>query len=402
MSHPENHESDPANPVELELGVSFAPSMSRLDPLEWNALACGAPPFMRWEWLNLLETSGAVSRETGWMPAHCVVRAAERMVAAAPLYVKGHGHGEFVYDQLWADVAERLGLQYYPKLLAVNPFTPVAGYRFLTAAGFSGRGMAGAVLEGMERLMQANELSGLHVLFAQDEFADDLESYGLIAWEHQGFLWENRGYRTFEDFLGEFRAGQRRNIRRERRLLRESGVRVEVVGGEDAPDSWFELMHHYYADTCGKFGEWGCKFLPLSFFQGLSDVFREHLAFAAAFEEGREEPVGLSLLVHGQGELYGRYSGAAREIPFLHFELCYYAPIEWAIGRGMRRFDPGMGGEHKPRRGFSSHATRSLHRFAEPALARVFQRHIPEINALTREHIQELSDQGAFKKGGRS
>ncbi|KAF0233247.1 MAG: hypothetical protein FD177_1878 [Desulfovibrionaceae bacterium] len=389
------------NQADLALTVSFAPSMGHLDRQEWNRLAAGAPPFMRWEWLNLLESCGAVSTEAGWMPAHCVLRVCDKLVAAAPLYVKGHGQGEFVYDQLWADVAQRLDLPYYPKLVAVSPFTPVAGYRFLTAPGFSQRGMAGAVLEGMDHLVEANEFSGLHVLFAQDEFADDLESYGLTAWEHQGFIWENQGYRFFEDFLEVFRTGQRKNIRRERRALRESGVRVEIVDGEDAPDFWFELMHHYYADTCSKFGEWGCKYLPLSFFQGLADVFREHVAFAAGFLEGREEPVGLSLLIHGEGELYGRYSGAALEIPFLHFELCYYAPIAWAIERGILSFDPGMGGEHKPRRGFNSRVTRSLHRFAHPLMAHVFERHIPEINALTREHVQELQDLCAFRRGGR-
>ncbi|MFP5220738.1 MAG: GNAT family N-acetyltransferase [Acidobacteriota bacterium] len=393
MSHP--HQAD------LALAVSFAPSMGSLDPKEWNRLAAGAPPFLRWEWLNLLETCGAVSTEAGWMPAHCSLRVSDRLVAAAPLYVKGHGQGEFVYDQLWADVAQRLNLPYYPKLVAVSPFTPVAAYRFLTAPGFSRHGMAGAVLEGMERLIDANELSGLHVLFAQDDFADDLESLGLTAWEHQGFIWENRGYGSFEDFLEVFRTGQRKNIRRERRALRESGVRVEVVEGVDAPDSWFELMHHYYAGTCSKFGEWGCKYLPLSFFQGLADVLRGNVAFAAGFMDGRDEPVGLSMLVHGDGELYGRYSGAALDIPFLHFELCYYAPIAWAIERGLHRFDPGMGGEHKPRRGFTSRVTRSLHRFSHPVMAHVFHRHIPEINALTREHVQELQDLCAFKREGR-
>ena len=390
--------SQPAN----ALTISFIASIGHVEREEWNALAEGASPFLRWEWLNLLETSGAVRPATGWLPSHCLVRSGGELLAAAPLYLKGHGQGEFVYDQLWADVASRLGLPYYPKLVALSPYTPAAGYRFLCLPGLSPRTLYKAMLEAMDRLMRANDLSGLHVLFADDSFADELGNLDFLVWEHQGFLWENQGYGGFEDFLAEFKTGQRKNIRRERERLREAGVRVEVVEGAHAPDSWFSLMYHYYEDTNDKFGEWGCKYLPREFFEGLAQSFKEHLAFSAAFLPGREEPVGLALLAHGGNRLYGRYWGAAEDIPFLHFELCYYAPIEWAIARGLEFFDPGMGGEHKPRRGFRSRATRSLHRFRDPILTQIFARNIPKINALTREHIEELESLSAFKRTSRS
>jgi hypothetical protein len=377
--------------------ISFMPSMSHLDPEEWNALAEDAPPFMRWEWLNLLEVSGAVHPETGWLPSHCVVFEGDRLIAAAPLYVKMHGLGEFVYDQLWSEAARSLGLPYYPKLTAANPFTPAAGYRFLSAGDIPRQAVNRVMLEAMDQLCRARGLSGLHVLFAEDFFADELENLGLTAWEHQGFLWTNQGYGDFKDFLARFRTSQRKSIRRERERLLEAGVRVTVVAGQDAPDSWFALMHHYYEDTNDKFGEWGCKFLPLGFFEGLAGPLRESLAFSAAFLPGEEDPVGLALLVHGGDTLYGRYWGAAREIPFLHFELCYYAPIEWAIAQGVRFFDPGMGGEHKPRRGFDSRATRSMHRFYDPLMEHVFNRNVPKINEVIREHIKDLQDMSAFK-----
>lgn len=379
--------------------VSFHSSLAQVDQGQWNALAEGQPPFMRWEWLNLLETSGAVCPQTGWMPAHCAVHDEDRLIGAVPLYIKGHGYGEFVYDQLWAAAAHHMGLPYYPKLVAVSPFSPVAGYSFLTAPGYSRPSLAQAALAGMERVMEANRLSSLHVLFAGQDFASELEELGMAGWLHQGFLWENRGYGNFADFLADFRTGQRKNIRRERERLRDAGVSVAMVEGRDAPEAWFSLMHHYYTDTCGKFGEWGCKYLPLSFFQGLADCFREHLAFAAAFEKTGETPVGLALFAHGAGGLYGRYWGAAKDIPFLHFELCYYAAIEWAIARSLRFFDPGMGGEHKPRRGFASRGTRSLHRFRDPALAQVFERNIGQVNGLTAEHIRELQALSSFLPG---
>lgn len=382
--------------------LSFVSSMAAIGREEWNALVGSGCPFLRWEWLSLLEDSGAVRPETGWLPAHCTARAEGGLVAAAPLYIKGHGRGEFVYDQMWAEVASRLSRPYYPKLVAASPFTPVAGYRFLTRPGIFRPAMARTMLQAMDHLAEANGLSGIHVLFAEDSFADELEDLGFTAWEHQGFVWRNKGYRHFEDFLGEFRTGQRKNIRRERERLREAGIRVEIVDGPDVPDSWFSLMYRYYEDTNDKFGEWGCKFLPLAFFEGLADRFRNRLAFSAAFLPGGTDPVGLAFLVHDGGRLYGRYWGADQDIAFLHFELCYYAPIEWAISRGLELFDPGMGGEHKPRRGFASKVNRSLHRFRDPIMAAVFARNIPQVNTLTREYIEDLESLSAFKRPPRS
>jgi len=384
------------------LGIFFAPSMRSFDRHEWNLLAQSATPFMRWEWLDLLETTGAVRPETGWLPAHCGVRSGTVLAGAAPLYLKGHGQAEFIYDQIWADAAARMDLPYYPKLVAATPFTPVAGYEFLALPGLPRQALSRTMLEAMGRLSDAHELSGLHVLFPGNPFADLLEDQGLMAWEHQGFIWENPGYRDFSDFLDVFRTGQRKNIRRERERLRESGIEVSVVPGTQAPDAWFSRMHAFYEDTNDKFGEWGCKYLPLEFFEGLADCFRDHVAFSAAFRAGNPDPVGLALLIHGNGALYGRYWGAAEEIPFLHFELCYYTPMEWAIREGMSSFDPGMGGEHKPRRGFTSRTNRSLHRFSDPRMNAIFAANIHKINALTRDYIESLDAFSAFKRTPRS
>ncbi|GFK93656.1 hypothetical protein NNJEOMEG_01490 [Fundidesulfovibrio magnetotacticus] len=381
------------------LTASFRRSMRDFDPLLWNALTQDAPPFMRHEWLDLLERSGAVSLQNGWMPLHCAVSAGDALVAAAPLYLKGHGLGEFVYDQLWAGLAARVNQPYYPKLLAASPFTPVAGYRFLSLPGMERNGLIRGMLGAMERLARENGFTGVHALFLDDAFADVLEAQGLPLWEHQGFLWENENYRDFQDFLERFRAGQRKNIRRERQRLLDSGVRVEIVPAGQAPAPWFRLMHRYYDATNDKFGEFGCKYLPQAFFDGLADpALHDFLVFSAAFLPGDPEPVGLALLAHGGGGLYGRYWGAREEVPFLHFELCYYAPIEWAIERGLAFFDPGMGGEHKPRRGFASRITRSAHRFLDPVMAGLFEVNIAQVNRLTREYADDLASMARFKE----
>ncbi len=371
--------------------VSFHTSMSDVDAAGWDALARGAPLFLRREWLRLLETSGSVGPRTGWLPLHCAVSRDGRMVGAAPLYAKSHGHAEFVYDQLWADLARRLERPYYPKLVAASPFTPAACYRFLTDPDLPSRALNRLMLRSMDQLASQNGLSGLHVLFAQDAFAGELEKLGLHAWEHQSFFWRNEGYADFEDFLRRFGANQRRNIRRERARLRDQGVRVRVLDARDCPDAWFALMYEYYADTNDKFGEWGCKFLTREFFQGLARSLRDDILFAVAFQGNERHPMAMAMLVRHNETLYGRYWGCLEEVPFLHFELCYYAPIAFAIEQGITLFDPGMGGEHKPRRGFQSATARSLHRFSDPVLDRLFVSNIRQINRLTHEHVSELN-----------
>lgn len=387
-------------PTSSDLAFTWSRSMAEIDPAEWNALPGAGSPFLRWEWLHLLEASGSVSQDTGWIPVHLAVRREHALVAAAPMYIKTHGEGEFVYDHLWADVAARMAIPYYPKLLGASPFSPVAGYRFLLAPSEDPAPLTAAMLRAMDRLCLANELSGCHVLFAADAFAARLEEAGYHAWEHQGFLWENQGFARFDDFLARLRSGQRKNIRRERRDLADQGVRVEIVDGPDVPERWWGLMHHYYADTNARFGPWACKYLTPDFFEGLPRAVPDNLALAAAFSPGRRDPVALALLLHDRDTVYGRYWGAGEDIAFLHFELCYYAPIDWCIRRGKRYFDPGMGGEHKPRRGFRSRTTRSLHRFHDPRMEMIFRKYIGQINGLTQEHIAAMNAMTAFKQTG--
>ncbi len=375
------------------LTLRFARSMAEADSQAWDALAAPLEsPFLEWGWLNLLEQSGSAAPARGWYPHHLLAHADGRLVGALPMYLKWHSDGEFVFDQLWAEAAQRLGLPYYPRLVGASPFTPATGLRFLLDPNLNQTRLSRRLFEVMERFCQGSGVNGAALLFTEPDFAATAEDFGFTTWRHQSYLWRNRGFATFDDFLGTLNTNRRKAIRRERKALAEAGVTVEVVAGSDIPDLFFPLMREFYEKTNAKFGPWGCRYLSDAFFEGLPAVFRHRLAFAAAWRRGRPEPVGLAMLGHKNDILYGRYWGAREDIPFLHFELCYYAPIAWAISQGINRYDPGMGGAHKARRGFLSVSSFSCHRFFDPRMDMIFRTHIDRVNQLEKSYIDELND----------
>jgi predicted N-acyltransferase len=340
-----------------------------------------------------MEASGSIAAATGWIPRHLTVWSGRELVAAAPHYIKIHSAGEFVFDHAWAEVAGRLGRPYYPKLVGMSPFTPMIGYRFLMASGVNEADLTARMAEEIERYCRRHALAGCSYHFVDPKWVAALAGSGFCAWAHQSFLWENEGFRTFEDYLSRFNANQRRNIRRERQRLVRQGIRVEMIPGDALPHELYERMFTFYARTNDQFGPWGCKYLTRDFFAALHEHFRERLVFAVARESTRRigPPLGMSLLVTKEGQLYGRYWGSMRDIEFLHFEACYYRPIEWAIASGIRQFDPGMGGGHKLRRGFKARVNHSLHRFMDPVLRQVMERHIAAINRIEYEEIAALN-----------
>lgn len=384
-----------------QLTLRFARSMAEADQAAWDALAESLDtPFFEWAWLKLLEDSGSAAPAKGWYPNHLLVHAAGRLVGALPLYLKWHSDGEFVFDQLWGEAASRLGLPYYPRLVSASPFTPATGLRFLTDPDLNQVRLSRRMFETIEQYCQGNGVQGAALLFAEPEFAACSEDFGFTAWRHQGYLWRNRDFATFDDFLGTLNANRRKAIRHERRALAEAGVTVEIFSGDEIPDSFFPIMRDLYDRTNAKFGPWGCRYLTNDFFDGLAAAFRHRLAFAAAFLPGRRDPVALAMLAHKHDILFGRYWGAFEDIPFLHFELCYYAPIAWAIAHGLKRYDPGMGGAHKARRGFVSVSSYSSHRFFDPRMDMIFRTHIDRVNQLEKHYIDELNELLPSKRPG--
>lgn len=376
-------------------------SMAEVEPGEWNRLADRlATPFLDWEWLNLLEVSGSTTARTGWIPRHLALRSGSELVAAAPLYIKTHSAGEFVFDHAWADVAARLGKPYYPKIVGMSPFTPMIGYRFLVAEQAAEAEVTARILAEIEREARRHTLAGCSFHFVDPEWAAEVTAAGYSAWAHQSFAWENDGYRTFDDFLARFNSNQRRNIRRERKALTEGGVRIEMIPGPALAREHFDRMYAFYTRTNARFGPWGCKYLTRAFFKGLPDHFADRLVFAAAFAEGVRSPVGMSLLAVKGPRLFGRYWGCEKDIQYLHFEACYYQPIEWAIAHGLRHFDPGMGGGHKLRRGFEAVANHSLHRFFDPTMRRVMELNIEAINRYEQDEIEALNEERPLRSQG--
>jgi predicted N-acyltransferase len=373
--------------------------MAEIDPEAWDALAPpGAAPFMEWEWLHRMEASGSIAPHTGWVPVHLTLWRNRRLAAAAPLYVKTHSHGEFVFDHLWQDVSLRLGLPYFPKLVGMSPVTPLAGYRFLVAPGENEAAVTQRMMGEIGRFAEEKGLSGCHFLHVNPDWARRTAApFDFQPWWHQSFVWRNQEFHSFQDYLDLFRTNQRRNIRRERGTLKKLGIEVRHLTGEAIPPSSFRLMYRYYENTNEKFGPWGCKYLTPSFFDEL-EGYRHRLLLITAEMPGRSRPVGMSLLLHKGGRLYGRYWGSAEEVNHLHFNLCYYEPIRWAIANGIRTYDPGMGGSHKVRRGFVSVPNISLHRFTDPRMQEILRRNIGTINRMEQAHIDELNEALPFAR----
>lgn len=366
----------------------------------WDALALPlTTPFLEWNWLNNLETSGSATAKTGWLPNHLTLWRDRTLIAAAPLYLKGHSYGEFVFDHQWADLAQRIGVEYYPKMLGMSPFTPAEGYRFLIAPGEDEDEITAIMVHEIDAFCSKHRISGCHFLYVDPQWRPVLERCGFTAWLHHSYIWQNLSFQTFDDYLAVFNANQRRNIKRERKAVEKAGLRLQPLCGEEIPKSLFGLMYEFYADTCDKFGWWGSKYLTKRFFEQLHDNYRDRVLFFAAYNEhNQHQPMGMSFCLFKGNRMYGRYWGSFQEIDCLHFNACYYAPIEWAITNGIQIFDPGAGGRHKKRRGFPAMPNYSLHRFYNNRLRQILCSYIAEVNELEQEEIEAINAELPFSQ----
>ncbi len=309
--------------------------------------------------------TGRVGAARGWLPRPVLARRSGALVAAAPAYVKGNSEGEFVFDHAWHRFAARLGVRYLPKLLVAVPFTPAAGPRLLVRAGepaSTREALAAALIEVAREL----ELSGVHALFVGDEDLAALEAAGCAARLGVQFQWHRGARETYEDWLASFDAKRRHQIKRERRLVAEAGLRVRTVVGAEIGARELDAMEAFYLSTVARFSPWTRQYLDRAFFAHVAASMPGALELVLADDGGRLVAGALNL--RGTDALWGRYWGATEERPYLHFEVCYYHSIERALSLGLSRFEPGAGGEHKLPRGFAPTLTKSAHWLREPRL----------------------------------
>ncbi|HLO48280.1 MAG TPA: GNAT family N-acetyltransferase [Kamptonema sp.] len=387
-----------------QYSVAWISKIAEVPKSEWDALAMPLrTPFLEWEWLNNLEISGSVTAKTGWLPHHLTVWRERQLIAAAPLYVKSHSYGEFVFDHQWAELAARIGVEYYPKLMGMTPFTPAEGYRFLIAPGEDEDLLTGLMVSAIDHFCDRNKISGCNFLYVDPQWQQVMERHGFNSWLHHSYIWENQGYQTFDDYLAAFNANQRRNIKRERKAVEKAGLRIETLTGDAIGQALFPRMYSFYESTCDKFGWWGSKYLSKRFFELLHHNYRDRVLFVAAYDRQEASlPVGMSFCIFKGDRLYGRYWGSLEDIECLHFDACYYTPIEWAIANGISTFDPGAGGRHKKRRGFPATPNYSLHRFYNPRLSQILQAYIGQINEREQEEIDLVNQDLPFSQGNDS
>jgi predicted N-acyltransferase len=325
---------------------------------EWNRLDLAGQPFLRHEFLAALEDTGCACRTTGWEPSHVVARdAAGQLVGAMPLYLKSNSWGEFVFDWAWADAYRRSGLRYFPKLVSTVPFTPAAGPRLLVAPGADRAKVGCALLDAALEFARERRASSLHVLFPDPQSATALRAQGLLMRKDCQFHWHNKGYQDFDAFLAEFTAEKRKKAKRERRRVHEAGIRFSILSGGEIDEAlWATLMPLYGSSFWRRGRE---PYLNEAFFRTLSRVMPESLVVVVAHHQ--RQPVAVAICLRSADTLYGRYWGTAGDYHSLHFETCYYQGIEYCIGHGLQRFEPGTQGEHKISRGFVPTETWSAH-----------------------------------------
>jgi len=383
-----------------ELQVRWHRSMEELPEAAWDGMLLdhAAAPFFRWRWLRRLESSGSITPQQGWQPCHLALWRGSELVAAAPLYLKGHSYGEFVFDQSFAQLAGTLGLRYYPKLVGMSPLSPAEGYRFLVAAGESLPACTALLLEEIEAFCRHNTILSCNFLYVDPGWRPLVEAAGWAVWINQQGCWSNPGFRDFEGYLAGFNANQRRNVRRERAAVAAAGLTVTPVVGEAIEPALLRRMHHFYAQHCARWGPWGSKYLSEAFFAQARDVRRDLVLFSA-HRGDPGQPLAMALCVQDGHHLWGRYWGSDLDLENLHFEVCYYAPIAWAIEQGLRRFDPGAGGRHKRRRGFWAEPRLSLHRWIDPRFTAILANWLPEANRAMEQEMAAENAELPFRAG---
>jgi predicted N-acyltransferase len=408
----------------LELRIRIVPSLAEIPAASWNyctgqharSAALGSPvqvidednlstelstrgyidnPFVSHDFLLSLEQSYSVGGRSGWQPRHLLAERPDgALVGAAPCYLKTHSRGEYVFDHGWAEAFERAGGDYYPKLQIAVPFTPVTGPRLLACPGPQSEAVRGALADALTEITTASELSSAHVTFLTEAEWNALGKRGFLQRTDQQFHWENAGYATFENFLSQLSSRKRKAIRRERKEALAPGIEVAWLTGSDLTEDIWDVFFAFYMDTGSR--KWGRPYLTREFFSIVSEKMRDRILLILAKRAGRWIAGAINFL--GADTIYGRNWGAVEHHPFLHFELCYYQAIDYAIARRLKWVEAGAQGEHKLARGYLPHTTYSAHFIANPGLRRAVAEYLARERAYVQAAGEELAAAAPFRK----
>jgi hypothetical protein len=364
----------------------------------WDACAGGDNPFVSHAFLSALEESGSAAPETGWAPRHLVVEdAGGAIVGAAPAYLKSHSYGEYVFDHAWADAFERAGGSYYPKLQVAVPFTPVTGPRLMVRAGADPAMVRRALIAGCVALARSAGVSSLHVTFPTEAEWRGLGAAGFLLRTDRQFHWSNRGYRSFDDFLAQLASRKRKAVRRERRAALTAGLAIETLTGAAITPAHWDAFYRCYVATSER--KWGMPYLTRAFFEMLGDTMADRVVLVIAANRGRTIAGALNLV--GGDTLFGRNWGALERHRFLHFELCYYRAIDYAIERGLSRVEAGVQGPHKIARGYLPKITYSAHWIGHKGLRDAVADYLDHERPAIDAEVDALADLAPFRKAGR-
>ena len=370
--------------TETKVEIRAHPNLASISAQAWDACACpeaengrAIDPFTTHRFLSALELSASVGGQSGWHPHHLTAKAGGQIIACAPLYGKHHSQGEYVFDHGWAEAFERAGGSYYPKLQLAVPFTPVTGRRLLVRPGFETIGRA-ALVQGAVQIAADNGLSSLHISFCTEDETQAGEEMGLLPRLGLQYHWENKDFQDFDGFLASLNSRKRK---------------ASLTGADLKPAHW-DAFWTFYQDTGAR--KWGSPYLTRAFFDLLQDTMRDDVLLVLAMRNG--EAIAGALNFIGRETLFGRYWGATEHHPCLHFELCYYQAIDYAIANGLARVEAGAQGDHKRARGYAPVATHSLHWIQDPGFRTAVERFVAEEARMIGDDIEALAELGPFRK----
>jgi len=383
-----------------DISVEIIRSLSALNAQDWDT--CADPqtmsdrpldPFTTYRFLRALEDSRSVGEGTGWQPLYMIVRDQDQIIGAAPMYLKSHSQGEYIFDHNWAHAYERAGGRYYPKLQIAAPFTPATGRRFLTKPENHEQAFR-AMIEGACRFAQKNQISSLHSTFCTQSEYEMGGKFDLLQRETQQFHWYNQGFNSFDDFLDTLASRKRKNIRKERATAQAFGGRILQLTGEQIEAHHWDVFWQFYQDTGAR--KWGTPYLTRAFFDEIQETMRDDLLLVLA--ENDQGYIAGALNFIGRDALYGRYWGCIEDHPCLHFELCYYQAIDFAIEHGLLRVEAGAQGEHKLARGYMPSTTYSLHWVNDPGFDRAVREYLVAERDANQQDIEILTSYGPFRR----